>query len=103
MTVYPKHKHCKSGSVDNPKAIGLADFKGERRILVECLGEILATMGIIDQSGVGHWLDTLWILGAEEFLHQDGMFLVVPVAENNSELVVVRVRFLGRVDQDRCS
>lgn len=46
-----------------------------------------------------HGFETSRICNGDETLHQDGVFLVIPIGQNDGEFFVVLVRFVRRMQE----
>lgn len=57
-----------------------------------------------DGNGLtGDWLCATGIGDADKLFHEDGVLLMIPVANNDCVLLIVRMDLLFWVDYDRCT
>ena len=60
-------------------------------------------LGVVDEGRVRDGLGTTGVGDADELVNEDRVLVVVPVAENDGELFVIRVLFRWWVDDDGCT
>ena len=79
-----------------------ADRSGDRVGLRACDGaEVRRVLGKVDERRVGDGLGTAGVCDADELLEEDLVLVVVPVTEDDGELLIVLVLLLWRMDDYR--
>ena len=113
VSVDPDEEHGKGGGVHDTETVGLARLERQGGVLVETNGgsdgarvgardwaEVGCVLRKVDEGRVGHGLGTTGVGDADELVEEDGVLVVVPVAEDDGELGVVTVFLLWWVDDD---